>query len=150
MVPESLTGSWGGASQETPMIGDDYERACSILCRLGVISVGGGDALVLGDSPDDTTAIETSIGPALLRWQCADSEAELLLSVSENAATASVVETLHHTFLESSQILSDSAWPGAEFEDLLMFHIKPDPYKITTRAFSDERVGFLLHICEQC
>ena len=150
MVPESLRGSWGGASLETPMIGDDYERACSVEDPLGVITVGKGQALVLRDGRDETTAIETRIGPALLCWQFADSEAELLLSVDEAGATAPVVETLHHTFVETSQILGDSAWTGVDFEDPLIFQINPGPYKITTRAFSNERVSYILHVFEKC
>lgn len=149
LVLKSLVGAWGGADSEHPMEGDDYGRACAIKGYLGEIPIATGFGLVLWGSPDRTTILETGAGWALLRWQCADSEVEMLKCVHENIGNAEVLEQLQHTVSEETYELFDSVYPGNEIEKSLQLKISPGVYRVSTRSHSESRTGFLAHVFER-
>ena len=150
LIPHSLLGEWGGANLDTPMVGDDYERACAVSSYLGRIPVGRGFALVLGDAPDSTTVLQSVLGFVLLRWGCADSEADMLASARANLGKAKVLEELEHRIEESEHLLIDSAWSGSDFQDSLELRIPPGAYKISTRRHREPTVEFLAHVFQKC
>ena len=90
----------------------DYGRACGIADYLGVLEVGPGECLVLGDEPMLTTILPTNGGVLIVRWMYAESEEEVLRSVRfvpEDAWEA----TPHQVNVGSGAlILFDSAYPG--------------------------------------
>jgi hypothetical protein len=73
VLPTLLASEWSGADS------DDYARACSVGAAVGVVSVGSGAALVLGDEPLETSwlASPASDGGVLVRWIHADSDASV-------------------------------------------------------------------------
>ena len=104
---------------------------------------------MLGDTPDSTTILETNAGWALLRWQCADSEGEMLKCVHENIANAEVLEELQHTVSEATYELFDSAYAGNEIEESLQLRLSPRVYRVSTRRYSEARTEFLAHVFER-
>ncbi|MEV3993793.1 Imm21 family immunity protein [Streptomyces sp. NPDC049837] len=119
VVPERVLTSWQGCDFESATNDDDYGRACDVEGYLGVIPVGGAQALVLGE-PWATTYL-----PGLSCFVCwigADSEEAMLGSV-EQALVAAAWEAEVHWEVPGPVILLDSGWPGvprpdAEFEEL--------------------------------
>ncbi|MFD6585931.1 immunity 21 family protein [Streptomyces anulatus] len=82
VVPVSALDAWRGCTETGVMVGnatapDDYDRACAVDGRAGVIAVGenGAQALVLADEP--ATSCFLPEHRAFLRWLAADSEAGL-------------------------------------------------------------------------
>jgi hypothetical protein len=66
--------------------GGDYGRACSVQGYVGLVGIGGQQALVLGDEPASTTYLADE--RLFLRRAAADSEAELIAArraVTESA-----------------------------------------------------------------
>jgi hypothetical protein len=148
LVPKSLVGAWGGSNLEHPMEGDDYGRACAVEGYLREIPIASGFGLVLWGSPDRTTILETRAGWALLRWQCADSEDEMLQCVHANIGDAEVLESLQHTVTEEAYELFDPVYPGNEIEDSLPLKLPPGVYRVSTRNHSEARTEFLAHVFE--
>jgi hypothetical protein len=50
----------------------DYDRACDVDDYVGIITVGHGEGLVLGDLPAETTWLARPWGGILARWEYAD------------------------------------------------------------------------------
>jgi len=149
LMPKSLLPQWGGASRETPLVGDDYGRACAVTDYLESLPVGAGTALVLGDSPDRTCAFESSLGMALLRWGCADSEELLLAAAKKSIATAEVLETLIYEVTEPELVLFDSVYSGIGAEEFLKLRLEPGEYTVTTRWYIGDGVELLAHVFER-
>ncbi|WP_329309667.1 Imm21 family immunity protein [Streptomyces sp. NBC_01262] len=55
LIPQSVCHHWGGAPRTYPDDEGDYGRACEVDGYVGLIDVGGVQALVLGDMPARTT-----------------------------------------------------------------------------------------------
>ena len=75
LLPVVHLGEWHGTEDAgPPNFGADdgpsvdYERACAVTDYTGVIPVGTGEGLVLGDDPNDTTWIPYPWGGILVRW----------------------------------------------------------------------------------
>ena len=150
LIPQSVLSEWHGASLETPMVGDDYQRACAISNYLGEIRVGGGTGLVLGDTPDRTTVIESELGPALLRWGSADSEEAMLEAVRGSLDRAEVVEELEHHVGEPAHLLIDSAWSGSDYADSLELILAMGTHRVVTRRHTGPGVEYLAHVFQMC
>ena len=146
LIPRLHVSEWGGASLDTPMVGDDYERACAITDYIGGIPVGDGTALVLGDTPDRTTVIDSEFGIALLRWGFADSADEWLEVARSTLGEAEVVEEMTYRVTESAHLLIDSAWAGADYEEFLEFSLPKGYHSVSTRRHSSPRVEYLAHL----
>ena len=74
-LPVAHLAKWQGteaAAAQDPSDADaptsDYERACAVADYTGVIPVGSGEGLVLGDEPNDTTWVALARGGILVRW----------------------------------------------------------------------------------
>jgi hypothetical protein len=127
LLPESLLSEWSGIdvpayraisalfrwNAKEPRA-SDYDRACDVDDYVGVIAVGYGFGLVLGDVPASTRWMPEPAGGILARWEYAESEAEM------NAALAAVPERLPwedkgtFTVVSSPLQLFNSAEPGDE------------------------------------
>lgn len=159
-LPRSLLPEWGGALRGTEGMdaefrwrgegpATDYDRACDIEDYTGLIPVGSGHALVLGDEPLVTCWWPYSAGDGglFVRWVCADSEQFLqhLQGLVDVRFTSSphvleVVEGEHHLF--------DAAVPGADVRpnEALPVELEPGRYEIATGRFTpDSRTELLLH-----
>src|SRR5215203_1744748 len=58
----------------------DHDRACDVADYLGLIDIGDGNGLILGDEPLPTAWLpdEIAFGGILVRWVHAESEQEVL------------------------------------------------------------------------
>lgn len=114
VVPEAILPSWrGGADEEPPDADDDYERACAVADYAGVIPVGDGQGLVLGDEPATTCYLPEH--RAFVRWAAADSADSLFARAVEVLADPTATWHDCGTWTTGGPaVLMDSAYAGAE------------------------------------
>ncbi|MGW3328891.1 Imm21 family immunity protein [Streptomyces virginiae] len=113
VVPAEVLTRWEGADSEGPE--SDYDRACAVVGRTGLLTVGPSHALVLGDEPSSTTFLPEH--GVFVRWVCAESEAELLGGVEAALKDEDVAwEDGQVWEVPGPVVLFDSAWPGSEVE----------------------------------
>ncbi|MEG8274690.1 immunity 21 family protein [Streptomyces sp. AHA2] len=128
-VPETVLPFWAGADGEETA--SDYDRACEVDGQAGLLPVGDGTALVLGDEPAATAYLP---GPGLfVRWCAADSEEELLASVPSASATAEWGPELAWK-VPGPVRLFDAAWPGTAIADTGQVRIALEPGTYGVRA----------------
>lgn len=106
-VPETVLPFWAGADGDETA--SDYDRACEVEGRVGLLPVGDSAALVLGDEPASTAYLPDHA--AFVRWCAADSEAELLAEVPAALATAAWEDEVRWE-VPGTVVLFDAAWPG--------------------------------------
>ncbi|WP_369198328.1 immunity 21 family protein [Streptomyces djakartensis] len=128
-VPETVLPFWAGADGEETA--SDYDRACEVDGQAGLLPVGDGTALVLGDEPAATAYLPGS--GLFVRWCAADSEEELLASVPSAAATAEWGPELAWR-VPGPVRLFDAAWPGTGLPDTDQVRIALEPGTYTVRA----------------
>jgi hypothetical protein len=139
VVPEKVLSSWQGCDFESATNDDDYGRACEVEGYLGVIAVGGEQALVLGE-PWATTYVP-DLG-CFVCWIAADSE-EAMFGSAEEALGAAVWEAEVHWEVPGPVVLLDSGWPGvpepdAEFDELDRLRIDLEAGRYLVRAVHAE------------
>lgn len=131
---------------------DDYERACKIDGYLGLIDVGVGKGVILGDAPLPTTWFpfpEKDGGLIVRKWYAID---ELL--------THSLAQLNNDTFqtdIDDFNVLSgelyvfDSACPGSDLDCtqsncMLKINLVPAVYKISTQIHEpDQNTNLVIH-----
>jgi hypothetical protein len=126
----------------------DYDRACDIDDYVGVLEVGAGRAVVLGDIAMPTTWIPSSGGGILVRWLYAESDSSALRALSK--VSEELWQDTGHTFHVPSGplCLFDSALVGRDLNDdqVLHIHISPGIYRVDTVEFRpDENTFLVLH-----
>lgn len=130
----------------------DYNRACAVGGYLGLIEVGGGTGLVLGDEPDMTTwwppSSNGETDGMLVRWGCADSETDVLQALA--SVPRKVWEPTEITFKVGVEplCLFDSAYAGDDVKEdkSLLINLQPGSYSISIGHYRlDERTELLLH-----
>lgn len=101
-----------------PSQNTDYDRACAVEGYLGLLEVGAGQGLVLGDEPMSTAWWQlTATEGVLIRWVYGDGETDLvqlLTPFEEHAWTSS---RLNLSVGKHPLYLFDSALPGDEAID---------------------------------
>ncbi|CAL9599208.1 immunity 21 family protein [Streptomyces sp. enrichment culture] len=107
-VPEAVLPFWTGADGEEAA--SDYDRACEVDGPVGLLPVGDGAALVLGDEPAATAYLPEH--GVLVRWIAADTEAELLARVPAALDTADWEPPVEWR-VPGPVVLFDAAWPGS-------------------------------------
>ena len=121
LLPVSHLAEWHGTEAAAALVWSefddprsDYERACAVADCTGVISVGSGEGLVLGDDPNDTTWVALTRGGILARWVYAEDaeRAEAALASIPPHLAWDPAGSLHVT--QSPVELFDSAESGAE------------------------------------
>ncbi|WP_026401024.1 Imm21 family immunity protein [Actinomadura rifamycini] len=145
VVPEALLVRWAGAEGDGPEeTWGDYGRACAVDGYIGLVPVGAGHALVLGDEPATTTYLPDE--RAFLRWSAADSEAALV-AAAETALRSSVRWDEELTWdAGGPAVLFDSAYPGPEPGpgDRLRVELPPGPHRV--RAAYREDASAWMHL----
>lgn len=159
LLARSLLPEWGGSLRGTTGMdaefrwrgegpATDYDRACDIKDYTGLIPVGSGHALVLGDEPLMTCWWPSSKdGGLLVRWVCADSEP--FLQNPQGLVGIRFTTTPHvlHA-VEGEHRLFDSALPGTDVSpnNALLVELEPGSYEVATGQFTpDSRTELLLH-----
>jgi hypothetical protein len=124
VIPVEIAHHWWGVSNSWPDTGyllknweairwhTDYGRACGVDDYLGVLEVGPGRCLVLGDEPMQTTVLPFEGGWLIIRWvhaECEEDVVRAIQSIPENIWKA----TPHRIHGGNDGLLVfDSAFPG--------------------------------------
>ncbi|MFJ9459819.1 Imm21 family immunity protein [Kitasatospora sp. NPDC101447] len=106
LVPEAALGAWTGSE------GADYDRACGVDGHVGLLDVGGAQALVLGDGPLSTTHLPER--GLLLRWMAAESEEAILAALPRALQLAEWEPELTWEVGNGPVYLFDAGWTGGE------------------------------------
>jgi len=127
----------------------DYDRACDVGDLVGLIPVGGGIALVLGDEPLSTTWVpaRAAQGGYLVGWEYAESDAAVVQHLGRlDEASGWAAAGLFSAGAEDL-ILFDAADPGLDPSSArLAIALPAGSDRITTaRWWPDERTSLLLH-----
>lgn len=161
-VSRDLIGFWEGARDVAPFReanadsrwrqggkATDYDRACDIDDLIGVIGVGPGTALVLGDEPLPTTWIaEKTGGGTLVRWVAADDDESALALAHEASAGADWAPGPLLEVADQPLVLFDSAIAGDERpRDELEVVLSAGRYRVYTARMQgdDGEAEVLLH-----
>ncbi len=137
----------------------DYDRACDVDGWLGVLEIGSGHGVVLGDEPMGTTwqasgSLEASgesegtAGGLLVRWMYADSEAEALRALQRVPETAWRDDGIVLEVGGEGLCLMDAATPRSELadDDHLTIHLPPGTYAFATAEHRpDSQTSLVLH-----
>lgn len=125
----------------------DYERACDVDDYVGLIEVGAGRALVLGDEPMQTTwSPSRGAGGVLIRWQWADSEASAVNSVGGVPEESWEPTGLTLQVSGRGLLLFDSANPGDDPGEGLSIQLEPGTYEVATALCQpDAATSLVLH-----
>ncbi|MEU4038238.1 immunity 21 family protein [Streptomyces collinus] len=142
-VPETVLPFWTGADSEE--LDTDYDRACEVDGRVGLLPVGDSAALVLGDEPA-ATAYLPDLG-TFVRWCAAGPERELAARVPA-ALDAAVWGDELRWHVPGPVVLFDSARPGAaaRTERHLRVPLRPGSYLVRAaclRPDPETRVGLV-------
>ncbi|MGW8437830.1 Imm21 family immunity protein [Nocardiopsis sp. NPDC055879] len=121
VIPCDLLESWNGSED------GDYERACKVESYAGVISVGGGEALVLGGTPDLTAYIPYH--RSFVRWGAAESEEQLLGLLEIKDSELSEVWS-GYWFCQSKPWMLDAVWSGTEVDEYIELPFCPGRYLV--------------------
>jgi hypothetical protein len=147
LLEESLLPYWNGIDTS------DYERACSIRDYLGLLSVGQGQALVLGEEPMPTAwrPFINEQGGMIIRWQWANDDNDVIESI--NKLQQPIWENTGIILSVSSDplMLFDAACPGQDADCnktgcKLSINLTQGKYSIETAHYRpDENTALILH-----
>ena len=124
VVPVEIAHHWRGDEVAWPLSGglemiwaavrrdSDYGRACEIEGNLGMLEVGPGSCLILGDDPMQTTIIPSDGGGLIVRWFHAESEDDVLHAVQSVPEDAWESTTIKIQIGLGGLLVFDSAYPG--------------------------------------
>lgn len=153
-VERDLAISWRGVASKVlnPSVeaASDYDRACAVRDYAGVISVGGGSALILGDMPLETSIWERDDGNVLIvRLFYVDSEESVLKALREidDRCFENPDESISFEIGSGKMVIFDSAISWIEEEKkTLEFEVSPAKYLILSKIYNpDSRTSLLLH-----
>ena len=125
----------------------DYDRACEVDDYLGLIGVGPGLALVLGDEPMQTAwrpLLES--GAMLIRWHWANDEDSVVKALSDLSNAIWQSSDLILPVSGDPLILFDSASPGSDIEKSLEIDLPKRQYSIDTAHYQpNKETSLFLH-----
>jgi hypothetical protein len=146
LVAENALSDWNGAPRTFPDDEGDYGRACAVDGYLGLIDVGGSEALVLGDHPAITTFLPDL--NVLVRAIAIDVDVDVDVDVRALVAgllpTAQWDERLHWDVTEPV-ILFDSVYNADEIseEQHLRIGLAPGRYDVQA-AYAETPEAYLI------
>ena len=174
LMPGEHLASWGGVEppadgrcieaqfrfrgQDEPAT--DYDRACDVATAgyLGLLDVGTGQGLVLGDEPLSTAwqpaadaAARDGVdntGGILIRWVYTNSEADVIGALKHVPETRWQDEGLVFSVGREPLYLLDATCPASEFErdDHPTIQLPPGRYALATAEYApDDHACLLLH-----
>ena len=152
LLPESLLPEWSGidvpdyrvvaatfrwnAKEERAC---DYDRACDVDDYAGVIDVGYGQGLVLGDVPASTAWLPRPFGGLLARWEHAESEGSMNAALEEIPESLPWVEQGMLSVVSSPLQLFNGAEPGDEAVlPRLTIELAPGTYRVRWARFAPD------------
>jgi len=133
LVPTAHLSQWRGVGG--PSEGEtDYQRACEVADSVGVVAVGSGDGLILGDEPLPTAWVPNeSGGGVLVRWVYADSEAAVVDYIRGGGQNDVVPESGTSVDLAGPCVLFDAAEPGDDIRgDHVAVGLRSGRYVVTS------------------
>jgi hypothetical protein len=154
VLPAELLRYWGGIDPKADDSTSDYDRACGVGGYLGVLNVGTGSGLVLGDEPMQTAFLPSADGGTLIRWVYAENGKKVREAVC--FAPVSIWSTTQHRFTVrgARMLVFDAAYPGddhprfqgQDVSPLLDLPIDSGEYRIETADYRpDEGTWLILH-----
>ncbi len=164
-VPRSLCPLWEGSDQPTggrvvdatfrwdnpEAPATDYDRACDIDDYLGVLRVGPGWGLVLGDEPASTCYVPEPGGGVLVRWICGESTVGVESRLAEVSMCVYQRDTCQFHLEAPPLLVFDSAASGREIDSFLAIDLAPGLYEMSTCVWEpDEQTSLLLHRLALC
>jgi hypothetical protein len=130
---------------------DDYDRACQVNEYVGLIPVGMGEGLILGDEPLPTTWYPSTgmIGGHIIRGGLAYDENELLRQILNIPDEKYKEEGIVFSSVSGSLLLFDSGCPGREPDCLetgclIQFELAVGSYIVRTVNHTLEDGGWTL------
>jgi hypothetical protein len=130
-------------------VATDYDRACDIGDWLGLISVGEGQALVLGGDENATTwlPLEGRQDGMLVRWGYANSEEDAISAAKSLSDKTDKDETLEFSVEESDLILFAACEAGNDKEiyPRLKISLSSGTYKIFTIEYEVGQTSVICH-----
>jgi hypothetical protein len=140
LAPRSALVDWHGILS-TAGSKTDYDRACDIEDEIGVISIMGKAAIVLGDMPNRTALLCLGKEIIVLRWQWAPSEEALLSAVFAATGFRSLQFSRNCSILAWAEDywLFDSGVPGDEVSEHLHVRMEAENYLIETAYLKQNR-----------
>jgi hypothetical protein len=147
LLEEHLLSHWHGIQT------DDYDRACGIDDYLGLLDVGSGRALVLGEEPMPT-AWQPLSAPAegmFVRWQYADDNESVVEAIADLSKASWEVTGIVYDLTGSSLLLFDATCPGEDPDCnrtgcKLNIVLKEKRYLIETANYTpDDNTALILH-----
>jgi hypothetical protein len=155
-IGSDLAGLWMGIhgnslsrSANSPKT-SDYVRACEIPTYLGKIQIGGGEALILGDIPMETTVFASPCtAPLIVRVVYKDPDADVLAILTRFGRLDSMFAVERMSFRVAAEKMSifDSADLQKDSCDAsLALVLEKANYEVRTFAFEpDERTAVVVH-----
>lgn len=144
-APASQLARWEGATDDEGPEENwgDYGRACAVGGYIGLLGIGEGQGLVLGDEPATTTYLPDE--RLFVRWAAADSESELVDAARQAVHGVEWQEELDWD-VDGAVVLFDSAWPGATPEpgNHLGIDLAPGRYRVRAAPIRDDRNWMIL------
>jgi hypothetical protein len=135
---------WTGQSDDPAT---DYDRACDIDNYLGLVDVGPGQALVLGDAPLGTTWWPAAPGGGLLvRWRYAQDEASVVRALADIPEAIWEPAQFELRVGNGPLYLFDAAYPGAMATEYLVVELRSGHYAAATAVYEpDDFTALVLH-----
>ena len=121
LIPAELATHWRGVEEWSPpenggdLTGEfpsDYARACGIDDYLGMLEVGPGRALILGDEPMQTAFLPSHDGGIIVRWMYSEDEDSLWRAVGAVPESAWEITPHRVEVAQEGILVFDSAYPG--------------------------------------
>jgi hypothetical protein len=149
---------WNGNSllfSTNPGVLTDYERACAIDDFVGILSVNGLEALVLGDLPSDTTfRLLDERNCLLIRWIGAESDDAVTLLIREimsNKIHGWTKTTCKIQVTNKALVLFDSVCKGNELSDSSTVECPNGAYVVFTLSYrpNPETNFFLIRLMNE-
>lgn len=153
LVPRRLLSLWGGVERSSaPGVADDeesdFDRALAIEQELGVIKVGDGEALVLGDEGYETTwwRLLAAGGGLLCRQLWGEDEAVIIDALRDLAEASWVEEALSFDADDGRLALVDAVSAGDDAQEILELTLAPGRHGLATANVEpDAEHCLLLH-----
>lgn len=128
----------------------DYDRACDVEGYLGLIGVGWGYGLVLGDEPEKTGWwSDNSKGKTegmLVHWEWAESEQVVSESLARIPDDIWQLEDFTFSVGMEPLCLFDAGYRGKHMEDYLLIDLQAGTYSVATAEYEpDQKTSLVLH-----
>lgn len=158
LMSEALLPYWGGSEPPPPGTSvtatfrwsvdgpaTDYDCACDVAAYAGVIRIGDGQGLVLGDMPMPA-AWWPDGGGFLVRWMAAPNDEAVLNILRGLSLDLAWDPEAEFEFRAGPLVLFDSAWPGSDVRsEAIRLELAAGRYRVDTALLETEDISIVLH-----